>query len=136
MHVDGGFDLAKYFGLEFNVVYQHKAHLNDINHIIASKIENNLIFLAAKAMLPISRRFVMNLDAGFGYVARSSVILQDNHIIEDRIILSPFLGLSMAYAVWTRWAVTLSWVQSPKIKSQDLPSTFFVGTGIRYKFST
>lgn len=148
--IEGGFDITKNFGVLLSVVYAYKPELHNINGGLSSKVKNNIVYTALKAMLPIGRQFVIYFDGGFGYVARSAVIanvratqpdgtvvwLTNQVALSDRLIVRPVYGLGMAYLFWTRWAVTLTWVQTPSKPSEQLPMINYVGAGIRYKFAT
>lgn len=133
-----GFDITRYFGALLSVVYFHKPTLNTIDGIadFNTKIKNNLVFVALKLMLPIGNRFALSVSGGVGYVVRSAVTINTVNVIENEEVIRPMYGVGLAYLLCSRWAATLNWIQAPQKTSDHLPTSNFIGAGIRHKFSS
>ena len=134
--VEAGFDICKNVGVLMSVIYFEKPLFHNINGMNDSKTKNNFIYLAAKGMLPFAHRFVIYADAGIGYIVRSQVKVNNVVVFRNQEIVRPTYGVGLAYLIWKRWILTITWTQATQKPSDDLPSSNYIGTGIRYKFAS
>lgn len=131
-----GYDFNRYIASEIGIEYLPKIKFYNITSDTQpyEKIKNNVVYLAAKASLPLSAQWQLFAKGGIGYVVRDAVVVNGVTLLPGNEFACPVYGAGVGYTPFLHWRFETNWLQTPANHSERVPATNFVGIGVSYLF--
>lgn len=130
------------FGKRFNdylaaqITYMRPASWVEYENINGTgqrrSIRTNVAGLTLRPSLPLSRKLVLNGEAGLGIITRCGAEFNGQTLVRDAVYGSFLFGGSLGYHLNRNWELTAGTVWSPKNDKVRQPATVYHSVGFNY----